>query len=111
MGPIAQLVTCLPGGNGRQGAPNKLFDMFVYVLRSERDGRFYVGMTSSIDRRLKEHNLGRTKSTKAYMPWILFFFEEYANRVEARAREKYLKSGYGKQWIKEKYKRSHSSAG
>ena len=78
----------------------------VYVIRSEKDGRFYVGMTESITRRIEEHNKGKTKSTKGYIPWKLFFFEEYAERVEARKREKYLKSGYGKKWIKEKWFRS-----
>lgn len=85
--------------------------MFVYVIRSSVDGRFYVGMTIHVERRVAEHNSGRTKSTKGYIPWVLFFSEEHLNREEARKREKYLKTGYGKQWIKEKYKRSHSSAG
>ena len=79
--------------------------MFVYVLRSEKDGRFYVGMTANVERRLAEHNAGRAKSTKGYCPWKLFFFESFENRIEARKREKYLKTGYGKQWIKSKYKK------
>ena len=85
--------------------------MFVYILRSMKDGRFYVGMTENLEKRLSQHNSGRTKSTKGYIPWKLFFSEEYSDRISAREREKYLKSGFGKQWIKEKYKRSHSSAG
>lgn len=85
--------------------------MYVYVIRSEKDGRFYVGLTSSVKKPVSQHNAGRTRSTKAYRPWKLFFFEECLNRIEARKREKYLKSGYGKQWIKEKFKRSYSSAG
>lgn len=85
--------------------------MYVYVIRSEKDGRFYVGLTSNVKKRVSQHNAGRTRSTKAYRPWKLFFFEECLNRIEARKREKYLKSGYGKQWIKEKFKRSYSSAG
>jgi len=48
---------------------------FVYILKSERFDRFYVGMTQDINRRLKEHNLGRGKSTKGYKPWKLFFYE------------------------------------
>jgi len=79
--------------------------IYVYVIRSEKDGRFYVGMSENIDRRLKEHNSGKTRSTQFYKPWELFFFEEFENRLTARKREKYLKSGYGKTWIKEKYKR------
>lgn len=81
----------------------------VYVLKSDNHYRFYVGMTSDIERRVKEHNSGKTKSTKGYRPWRLFFFEEYLDRVEARTREKYLKSGIGKEFIKNKW--SRSSAG
>ena len=80
--------------------------MFVYVLISEKDGRFYVGMTKNLDRRFKEHNNGKTKSTKGYKPWILFFFEEYKTIQEARKREVYLKSGIGKEYIKSKWFRS-----
>ncbi len=81
----------------------------VYVLKSLNNWRFYVGMTANVEKRLKEHNSGFTKSTKGYLPWDLFFFESYPSRFEARKREKYLKSGVGKEFIKEKW--SHSSAG
>ncbi len=76
---------------------------FVCVLKSEVDSRFYVGMTVDVEKRLKEHNAGKTKSTKGYKPWVLFFFEEYATRTDARAREVYLKSGVGKEYIKSKW--------
>ena len=79
--------------------------VYVYVIRSEKDGRFYVGMTGDVEKRVKEHNKGKTKRTKGYTPWKLFFFEEHENRLIARKREVYLKSGYGKSWIKDKYKK------
>jgi putative endonuclease len=82
---------------------------YVYVLKSIDHYRFYVGMTENLERRLNEHNIGKTKSTKAWRPWKVFFSEVYDTRELARQREKYLKSGYGKQWIKEKW--SRSSAG
>ena len=66
-------------------------------------------MSENVERRVGEHNSGYTKSTKGYIPWKLFFSEEFNDRQSARKREKYLKSGYGKQWIKEKW--SRSSAG
>ncbi len=78
--------------------------MYVYVLKSENDGRMYVGMSANAYKRLSEHNAGRTKSTKGYRPWKLIHLEEYPTRSKARAREKYLKTGYGKQWLKNKYK-------
>lgn len=81
--------------------------MKVYVLRSEKDGRYYVGMSSDIEKRLIAHNSGRTRSTKGYRPWVLLHLEEYPDRDSARKREKYLKSGYGKQWLKLKYSDVH----
>ncbi len=78
--------------------------MYVYVLRSLKDDRFYVGMSQNVEKRLNEHNYGKTKSTKGYRPWEIVLIEEYLDRVTARKREKYLKSGYGKQWLKNKYK-------
>jgi putative endonuclease len=83
--------------------------VFVYVLRSSVDGRFYVGMSENVTLRLAQHNKGFTKSTKGYRPWELFFFEEYDTRESARKREIYLKSGIGKEYIKSKW--SGSSVG
>ena len=73
---------------------------FVYVLKSEIYNRFYVGITDDLDRRLKEHNRGKTKSTKFYKPYKIVFYEKYQCRIEARQREVFLKSGIGKEFIK-----------
>lgn len=81
---------------------------FVYILQSEEDGRFYVGMTGDVERRLKEHNRGKSKSTKGYRPWKLMKIEEFDKRSDARIREKYLKGGSGKELIKYWF---HSSTG
>ena len=80
--------------------------IYIYVIRSEKDGRDYVGMTIDLARRLKEHNSGKTRSTRFYVPWNLVHYEVFDNREEARNREKYLKSGYGKKWIKNRWPRS-----
>lgn len=82
---------------------------YVYVIRSEKDGRFYVGMCVDVARRLKEHNAGKTFSTKGFRPWKLLLTEALPTRMEARIREKYLKSGIGKEYIKDYW--SRSSAG
>jgi putative endonuclease len=82
---------------------------FVYVLRSQVLDRFYIGMTNNVERRMKQHNSGQNRSTKSYVPWNLFFVEEYATRTEAREREVYLKSGVGREYIKSKW--SGSSVG
>ncbi|WP_299763396.1 GIY-YIG nuclease family protein [uncultured Dokdonia sp.] len=73
---------------------------FVYVLRSEVDGRLYKGLTQDIENRLREHNSGKMKSTKGYIPWVLVYQEKIETRVEARKREKYLKSGVGREFLK-----------
>lgn len=73
---------------------------FVYVLKSQADGRLYKGMTNNIERRIYEHNIGKHKSTRPYRPWILVYSETNENRVEARKREKYFKSGIGREFLK-----------
>lgn len=76
---------------------------YVYVLRSIDFNRNYTGFTSDIEKRLAEHNLGKTKSTKPYRPWEILFYEEYDNKADALKREKYLKSGVGREYVKNKY--------
>jgi putative endonuclease len=73
---------------------------FVYALISKKDNRIYVGFTTNLKRRINEHNSGYVFSTKGYKPWILFYKEEVETRVQARSREKYLKSGIGKEHLK-----------
>lgn len=73
---------------------------YVYVLKSLKDGRFYKGLTKDVETRLKEHNTGQQKSTKGFRPWVLIYKEEFGTLFEAREREKYLKSGIGREFIK-----------
>lgn len=79
---------------------------FVYVLRSEKDGRLYKGFSSNLEKRIREHNSGKTKSTKGYLPWKLVYSEKVESRIEARKREKYLKSGVGRDYLKEILKKA-----
>ncbi|OGH47057.1 MAG: endonuclease [Candidatus Levybacteria bacterium RIFCSPLOWO2_01_FULL_39_10] len=72
----------------------------VYAIRSEVDGRIYVGISANVQRRLKQHNAGYVFSTKGFRPWKLIYSEETFNRKRARVREKYLKSGVGKELLK-----------
>ena len=74
---------------------------YVYVLRSIKFERNYVGFTKDINIRLKQHNSGKTKSTKPYKPWRVLFFETYSTKIEAINREKFLKTGKGRTYIKE----------
>ncbi|MBS1485967.1 MAG: GIY-YIG nuclease family protein [Bacteroidetes bacterium] len=74
----------------------------VYVLRSEKDNLRYVGMTQDLERRLHEHNAGRSRFTSAHRPWKLVYAEVFATPVEARSREKYFKSAAGKRYVDKK---------
>ena len=64
---------------------------YVYLLRSLKTGKFYIGWTINIKRRLYQHNQGETVSTKSYCPWELIGHESYFNKDEAKYREKVLK--------------------
>jgi putative endonuclease len=71
---------------------------YVYILRSKRDGRLYKGMTSSLEKRVEQHNQGENRSTKGFVPWELVYYEEFSSRQAARLREKYFKTGAGRAW-------------
>lgn len=64
----------------------------VYILESEQNNKYYIGVTSDLERRIKEHNSGYSKSTCAYRPWKIVRTEKFTNIYEAYNREKYLKS-------------------
>ena len=72
----------------------------VYAIKSTGHKYIYVGMTSNLQRRFKEHNNGWVKTTRRYGPFKLIFTEKVASRVKTREKEKYLKSGIGKEYLK-----------
>ena len=73
---------------------------YVYAIKSYDRNYIYVGLTNDLHRRIKEHQKGYNKTTKAYRPFNLIYNEELNTREEARRREKYLKSGVGKEFLK-----------
>jgi len=75
---------------------------YIYAIKSSVYNRIYVGFTANLEKRIKEHNQGKTKSTKGFTPWYLIYYETTETRIEARKREKYLKSGSGKEFLKNK---------
>ncbi|MGA2623412.1 MAG: GIY-YIG nuclease family protein [Bacteroidota bacterium] len=77
---------------------------YVYALRSLADGNFYVGFTTDLRARLEEHFSGRVLSTKNRLPLQLVYWEGCLNRSDATRREKYLKSSWGKRYIKNRLK-------
>ncbi|MCF8381410.1 MAG: GIY-YIG nuclease family protein [Bacteroidales bacterium] len=78
----------------------EITEYIVYAIQSEVDGRIYVGFTENVERRLKWHNQGKTKSTKGFRPWKLLYTEIATDRTAARKREVYLKGGSGKEFLK-----------
>ena len=75
----------------------------VYVLYSTLHDRIYIGYSSNLIQRFYSHNeLGKTGSTIKHRPWIVIYCEYYDNKTDAMKREKQLKSGQGRAWIREK---------
>jgi putative endonuclease len=73
---------------------------FVYAISSEVRNYIYVGMTNNLERRISDHNYGYNKTTKPYIPFKVIYTEEFDSRIVARQKEKYLKSGVGKEFLK-----------
>jgi putative endonuclease len=77
---------------------------YVYVLQSEKDSNFYVGYTNDLKRRLAEHQNGQVNSTKNRLPLKLIYWEGCLNQADATKREKYLKTAWGKRYLKNRLK-------
>lgn len=77
---------------------------FVYVLRSVNDKKFYVGFTENLKLRFKQHNDGQVKSTRKRIPLMLVYYESCTDKSDALHRERYLKTAYGKKYIKSRLK-------
>jgi putative endonuclease len=84
---------------------------YTYVIQSEKDKRFYTGFTRDLRYRLNEHNLGKVTSTKNRGPFTIVYYEACLNEQDATDREKYLKTGMGKRYLKNRLKRFLSSNG
>ncbi|MFD2517537.1 GIY-YIG nuclease family protein [Salinimicrobium flavum] len=74
---------------------------YVYAISSFEKNYIYVGFTSNLDRRFEQHNSGKEKTTRNYRPFEIIFSEICSSRTEARTREKYWKSGIGKEKLKD----------
>jgi putative endonuclease len=72
---------------------------FVYILKSLKDNKRYVGFTSNIDLRINEHNSGNVRSTKDRRPLELIYFEAFTSKKEAMQREKFFKTGKGREYL------------
>ena len=77
---------------------------YTYILHSKKDGKNYTGYTKNLKLRLQQHNAGQVESTKNRTPLELIYFEGCLNQQDATHREKYLKTHYGKMFIKNRLK-------
>ncbi|MCL6096878.1 MAG: GIY-YIG nuclease family protein [Patescibacteria group bacterium] len=74
---------------------------FLYVLKSKKDNKFYTGYTNNLKRRFQEHQQGKVRSTNPRRPFELIFYEAFKSRIDAKRREKYLKTSKGKSSLKQ----------
>lgn len=72
---------------------------FVYVLYSKKDYGFYTGYSTNLKRRIVQHNEGKSVATRPRRPFKMVYYEACLSWKDARAREKYLKSGMGKRYL------------
>lgn len=73
---------------------------YTYVLKSEKDSKFYVGWSGNLKKRLKLHKTGLVKVTKMRRPLVLIYYEACLSKVDAVTREKSLKTGFGRSYLK-----------
>ncbi|MBU0476887.1 GIY-YIG nuclease family protein [Patescibacteria group bacterium] len=84
---------------------------YVYVIQSVKNDRRYTGFTYDLRKRFNEHNSSEVYSTKNRGPFELVYYEMCRNEQDARTREKYLKTGIGKRYLKNRLKRFLSLTG
>ena len=77
---------------------------YVYVLRSFKDGLFYIGFSEDVKTREYDHNMGKNISTKNRRPLELIFYEAYLNKADALRRETYFKTTKGKTTLRQMLK-------
>ena len=78
---------------------------YTYVLLSDKDGRFYTGCTADLRARLREHTAGKVRSTAYRTPLELVYYEACVNAEDAFRRERFLKTGNGKRYLKNRLAR------
>lgn len=73
---------------------------YLYVIQSKKNGELYIGCTQDLKERLKLHNAKKVTSTKRNVPFVLIYYEAYINSKDAYNRERYMKTQYGRNYIK-----------
>lgn len=88
-----------------QDLPRSRKMFYTYVIQSNKDGKWYTGCTHDLRKRFSQHQNNQVPSTKGRGPFELIYYEACLNEQDAFAREKYLKSGRGKHYLKKRLKR------
>lgn len=78
---------------------------YTYVIKSLKDKKWYTGIANDLRKRFNEHNSNKVSTTKGRGPFRIIYYEACLNKNDAAAREKYLKSGMGKRYLKNRLKR------
>ncbi len=94
-----------PQEDSAEAVKSRTVVVYVYVLRSVKNNKRYVGYTakSPLDK-LAEHNSGATQWTRQNGPFVLLYTEEFGDPTVARRRERFLKSGKGREWLDHRFK-------
>jgi len=77
---------------------------YIYLLLSKKTGKWYIGLTEDMQKRILKHNAGENRSTRYGIPWKLVYCEIGLNKKDAQARERYFKSGLGRKYLKNRLK-------
>lgn len=75
---------------------------FIYILKSKKDGKYYIGSTNDLNRRINQHNNGQVISTRYRRPFDLIYTESFLEEKEARIRERFLKTHKGYNELKKR---------
>ena len=73
---------------------------YVYILQSKKDDKLYIGCTNDLKKRIEMHNIGKVFSTQNRKPMTIIYYEAHKNKYDAFQREMFLKTGWGRNYIK-----------
>jgi len=79
---------------------------YVYILKSLKDNKLYIGKTDDLQKRFEAHNNGHVRATKSRKPFKMIFYEGFSNKADAGRDELFYKTGYGREVLKDKLKNS-----
>ena len=85
--------------------------IYLYILKSNKDGSYYIGQAKNLKDRLHRHNSGQSVSTKSKIPWEIVYSEKFNNRLDATKREKQIKKEKSKKYIERLIKRGMAQFG